>query len=44
MCQSTYMEEVPPYAYDAKLASSIQPVIANMLGAALEACKALYGR
>ena len=44
MCQSTYMQEVAPYAYDGKLAQKIQPVIANMVGAALQACKALYAR
>lgn len=44
MCQSTYMQEVAPYAYDEVLAAKIQPVIANMMGAALDACKALYAR
>ncbi|RYX89806.1 MAG: N-formylglutamate deformylase [Comamonadaceae bacterium] len=44
MCQSTYMQEVAPYAYDPALAARIQPVIANMMGAALDACRALYAR
>jgi N-formylglutamate deformylase len=44
MCQSLYMEERPPYAYREELARGIQPVLAEMMGAALSACKALYGR
>jgi N-formylglutamate deformylase len=43
MCQGLYMSEQPPYGYDAKLAAGIQPVIRDMLAAALAACRALYG-
>jgi len=44
MCQSVYMQEVPPYAYVETLAREVQPTLAAMVGAALEAGKALYGR
>ena len=44
MCQSLYMSEQPPYDYDEARAARIQPVVRGMLAAALDACKALYGR
>jgi N-formylglutamate deformylase len=44
MCQSLYMNEEPPYGYDDALAQGVQPVIREMMAAALAACKALYGR
>ena len=40
MCQYTYMQEVPPYAYDETLARLIQPTLREMVAAALEACSA----
>ncbi len=43
-CQSVYMQEVPPYAWLEPLARQAQPTLAAMVGAALTACKALYGR
>ena len=43
MCQSLYMKEKPPYAYDEALAGGVQPVVRDMMSAALAACKALYG-
>jgi len=42
MCQRLYMEEVPPFAYDAALASRIQPVLRNMLSSALSACRSSH--
>jgi N-formylglutamate deformylase len=44
MCQSLYMDEQPPFAFREDLARGIQPVLADMMAAALTACKALYGR
>ena len=44
MCQSVYMQEVPPYAYLEPLARKMQPTLAAMVGAALAACQALHGR
>ena len=43
MCQCLYMSEAPPYGYDEALASSVQPVVRDMVVAALDACKALHG-
>ena len=42
-CQSLYMQEVAPFAYDAARAAAIQPVLQSMLAAALNAARALYG-
>ncbi len=42
MCQSLYMKEKAPYAYDERLARRVQPVVADMVRAALAACKAVY--
>lgn len=44
MCQNTYMQEVPPFAYDETLAQSIAPVVREMLMAALVTAQALYAR
>jgi len=44
MCQGLYMSERPPYAYDEALAAGVQPVLRDMVSAALAACKALYGK
>jgi N-formylglutamate deformylase len=44
MCQCMYMIERPPYAYDEALAPGVQPVLRDMMSAALAACKALYGK
>ncbi|MBI2768464.1 MAG: N-formylglutamate deformylase [Burkholderiales bacterium] len=44
MCQSLYMEEVVPYAYDEAKAARIQPVLQDMMQAALAAAGRLYGR
>lgn len=44
MCQNLYMSEQPPYGYDEQLAQQVQPVIEEMLNAAVEACEALHGR
>jgi N-formylglutamate deformylase len=44
MCQYVYMSEEAPYGYDEGRAAKIQPVLRDMVGAALESCKALYGR
>jgi N-formylglutamate deformylase len=44
MCQSLYMSEQPPYGYDEALAPRVQPVVRDMMAAALAACKTLYGQ
>jgi N-formylglutamate deformylase len=44
MCQSTYMQEVPPYAYVPKLAIAVQPTLERMVAGALGAAQALYGK
>jgi N-formylglutamate deformylase len=44
MCQCVYMQEKPPYAYLEPLAREVQPTLAAMVGAALDATRALYGR
>jgi N-formylglutamate deformylase len=43
MVQKLYMQEQPPYAYDAAKAARIQPVLQRMMGAALDAARALHG-
>jgi N-formylglutamate deformylase len=43
MCQRLYMEESAPFAYRDELARSLQPVLAEMMSAALSACRSLYG-
>lgn len=42
MCQSLYMQETPPFAYDAKRASRIQPLLRNMVSSALSAGRSCY--
>jgi N-formylglutamate deformylase len=44
MCQNLYMSEQPPYAYDGALVARMQPLVHDMVSAALAACKALYGK
>jgi N-formylglutamate deformylase len=42
-CQSLYMQEAPPYAYDEAQALKIQATLKRMVQASLQAAKALYG-
>jgi N-formylglutamate deformylase len=42
MCQNLYMGENAPFAYDEERAAAIQPVVREMLLAALVTCEALY--
>jgi N-formylglutamate deformylase len=44
MGQKLYMREALPYDYDVALASKSQPVVRDMVSAALAATKALYAR
>ncbi len=41
-CQSLYMQEALPYAYDETLALKLQPTLKRMIQASLAATKALY--
>ena len=41
MCQNLYMQEAPPFTYDAALAAQVQPQLRGMLQAALNAGAAL---
>ncbi|MCE3273460.1 MAG: N-formylglutamate amidohydrolase [Ramlibacter sp.] len=43
MCQYLYMREAPPWNYEARSAARIQPVVREMVEAALQACGRLYG-
>ncbi len=43
-CQSLYMQEVAPFAYDEALAKRIQPVLKNMVTGSLAAAHKLYAR
>lgn len=43
MCQKLYMGEAAPFAYDEARAGAAQPVLRDMMEAALQACRALYG-
>jgi len=43
-CQSLYMKEVAPFAYDDAKAAAIQPVLQSMVAAALNTARALYAR
>ncbi len=43
-CQSLYMQEVAPFAYDETLAKKIQPVLEKMVSASLAAAHTLYAR
>ena len=38
MCQALYMDEAPPFAWNAARAASIQPLLLTMVAAALNAC------
>lgn len=42
MCQYLYMREAPPWNYEPAQAARIQPVVREMVEAALQACRALY--
>jgi N-formylglutamate deformylase len=42
-CQSLYMQEEAPFAYDGHKAAQLQPLLQNMVSSALAACRALYG-
>ncbi len=42
MCQSLYMQETAPFAYDPKRAAGIQPILKEMVAAALAACARRY--
>ena len=44
MCQSLYMREAPPWDWLEDRARAVQPVVRAMVDAALQACRALYGR
>lgn len=41
MCQSTYMSETAPFDYMPSVAQSVEPVVGEMVGGALEAVKAM---
>jgi N-formylglutamate deformylase len=43
MVQKLYMREQAPYDYDERLAAAIQPVLRDMVQAAFDACRKLYG-
>jgi N-formylglutamate deformylase len=43
MCQSLYMQEAPPFAYDAARASAIAPVLKHMMERALRAARICHG-
>ncbi len=43
MCQSTYMQEQAPFAYDAQLANQVQPLLQQMIAAALQASAQHHG-
>ena len=44
MTQKIYMREAPPYDYLPDRAGVVQPVVRDMVSAALQAAQALYGR
>ena len=43
MCQSLYMQEHSPYAFDLERAAAIRPLLRSLLGTALSSCARLYG-
>ena len=43
MCQCLYMREAPPWNYEPEAASRVQPVLREMVEAALDAARKLYG-
>ncbi|MCM2251896.1 MAG: N-formylglutamate deformylase [Ramlibacter sp.] len=44
MCQSLYMEEEPPFAYDERKAGEIQPWIERLVQESLAACGRVHGK
>ena len=44
MVQKLYMSESAPFGYDVRRAAEVQPVLREMVSAALAACRGLYGR
>jgi N-formylglutamate deformylase len=42
MCQSLYMQETQPFAYDPALAAQIEPLLRNMVAGALSTCIGCY--
>jgi N-formylglutamate deformylase len=42
ICQCTYMREASPYDYDEGRAAQVQPVVREMVEAALQACRELH--
>jgi N-formylglutamate deformylase len=44
MCQCLYMSETAPFDYDEALARAIQPVLREMMEAAVDACGKLYAK
>ena len=36
MCQCLYMNEAPPFDYRPEVAAQVQPLLADMMGAALD--------
>lgn len=42
MCQSLYMQEEAPFAYDLAKAAQIQPVLQDMVSSAINACGSCY--
>ena len=44
MSQYLYMSEEPPYEYNWSKAQAIKPVLMEMMTAALDACRAIYGK
>ncbi|HEY0826320.1 MAG TPA: N-formylglutamate amidohydrolase, partial [Ramlibacter sp.] len=43
MCQYLYMREAPPWNYEEAAAAQVQPVVREMVEAALAACRKLHG-
>jgi N-formylglutamate deformylase len=42
MCQSLYMQEVAPFAYDETRAEQVQPLLKKMVASALQTCARCY--
>lgn len=43
MCQVLYMREAPPWNWEESSAARVQPVVRDMVEAALQACRKLHG-
>jgi N-formylglutamate deformylase len=43
MCQYLYMREAPPWNWEESSAARVQPVVSDMVEAALQACRKLHG-